>query len=66
MDVEISPEATESERRAIVAALGSEPGPPGPYASRWRAAALDDLRDGELGSNAAAQELRGDAGIVEP
>jgi hypothetical protein len=66
VDAQISPEPTESERRAIAAALASEPGSAGPYASRWRAAALDDLRGGDLSSDAAAQELRGDAGIVEP
>jgi hypothetical protein len=60
MDAQISPEPTESERRAIAAALGSAE-PPGPYASRWRAASLDDLR-----SDAAAEELRRDAGVVEP
>jgi hypothetical protein len=61
VDAQISPEPTELERRAIAAALAVEPRPAGPYASRWRAAALDDLR-----SDAAAEELRGDAGVVEP
>jgi hypothetical protein len=60
VDGKISPEPTESERRAIAAALASQP-PAGPYASRWRLAALEDLR-----GDAAAQELRGDAGVVEP
>ena len=60
MDAQISPDPTESERRAIVAALGSEPRPSA-YASAWRAAALDDL-----GGDPAAQELWGDARIVEP
>jgi hypothetical protein len=60
MEVEISPEPTESERRAIAAALW--PGEPsGPYASRWRAAALDGLR-----GDVAAEELRSDARVVEP
>lgn len=60
MDAQISPDPTESERRAIAAALGS-PKPPGPYASRWRAAGLDDLdRD------AAAEELWSDPHVVEP
>jgi hypothetical protein len=60
MDAQISPEPTDEERRAIAVALG--PGAvSGPYASRWRAAALDDLR-----GDAAAEELRSDAGVVEP
>jgi hypothetical protein len=65
MDAQIRPEPTESERRAIAVVLGSAE-PAGPYGSRWRAAALDDLRDDALGGDAAAQELRGDARIVEP
>ena len=65
MDVQIRPDPTESERRAIAVALGSVQ-PLGPYASRWRAAALDDLRDDALGGDAAAQELRGDTRVVEP
>jgi hypothetical protein len=60
MEAQISPDPTEFERRAIAEALGPAE-PPGPYASRWRAAALDDL-----GSDASAEELRGDAGVVEP
>ena len=65
MDARISPDPTEAERRAIAAALGSTK-PPQPYASRWRAAALDDLRSDDLDGDPAAQELRGDARIVEP
>jgi hypothetical protein len=65
VDAQINPDPTESERRAIAVALGSSK-PPQPYASRWRAAALDDLRDDELSGDAAAEELRGDARIVEP
>jgi hypothetical protein len=61
VEAEITPEPSEAERRAIAAALETAPKPAGPYASRWRAAALDDLR-----GNTAAQELGGDAGIVEP
>jgi hypothetical protein len=60
MEAQIRPEPTESERRAIAAALGSSEAP-GPYASRWRAAALDDLR-----SDTAAEELGRDARVVEP
>ena len=66
MDAQISPDPTESERRAIAAALASEPGPAGPYSSPWRAAALDDFRSDDLGDDAAAQELWGDPRIVEP
>jgi hypothetical protein len=65
VDAQISPDPTESERRAIEAALGSAR-PPEPYASRWRAAALDDLRGDQLDRDAAAQELWSDPGIVEP
>ena len=65
MDIKISPEPTESERRAIAVALGPSTAPE-PYVSRWRRAALDDLRDDQSGGDAAAQELWGDAGIVEP
>jgi hypothetical protein len=60
MDAEISPEPTEPERRAIVAALAPEKRS-GPYASPWRAAALEDL-----GRDAAAEELRSDTRVVEP
>jgi hypothetical protein len=60
MDAEISPDPTEPERRAILAALGPVP-VPAPYSSPWRAAALE-----ELGGDPAAQELWGDARIVEP
>jgi hypothetical protein len=60
MDAQISPDPTETERRAIAAAIGPVE-PSGPYASRWRAAALDDLR-----SDASAEELRRDARVVEP
>jgi hypothetical protein len=61
VEAEITPEPSEAERRAIAAALETAPKPTGPYASRWRAAALDDLR-----GNTAAQELGRDPGIVEP
>jgi hypothetical protein len=65
MEAEITPEPSEAERRAIAAALDAGAEPAGPYTSRWRAAALDDLRRDRLG-DAAAQELRGAARIVEP
>jgi hypothetical protein len=61
VDVEITPAVTDEERQAILAALdGAEPVPVA-YASRWRASALDDLRDGAL-----AEERGSDAGVVEP
>jgi hypothetical protein len=65
VDAQISPDPTELERRAIAAALGS-PKPPQPYASRWRMAALADLRRDDLNSDSAAEELRSDPRIVEP
>jgi hypothetical protein len=65
VDAQISPEPSDAERRAIEAALGSSK-ERGPYASRWRAAALDDLRGDRLGGDAAAQELGSDPGVVEP
>jgi hypothetical protein len=61
VNVEIKPEPTTEERAAILRALqGAEAVPPA-SASRWRASALDDLRDGAL-----AEESGGDAGVVEP
>jgi hypothetical protein len=59
--IEIDPEPTEDERRAIVAAL-ERPGAPRPaYSSRWRASALDDLGDGAFSEQAGC-----DARVVEP
>jgi hypothetical protein len=65
VDAQISPDPTESERRAIALALGPVK-PPDAYSSRWRAAALADLRSDELDRDAPTQELRSDAGVVEP
>jgi hypothetical protein len=61
VNVAISPEPTEAERRAILTALEDANAWPGPYASRWRDSALDDLRDGAL-----TQERGSDPGVVEP
>ena len=61
MDLEITPEPTAEERRAILAALDGSPAVPAAYLSRWRASALDDLRDGAL-----AEQSGGDPGVVEP
>jgi hypothetical protein len=61
MPIEITPEPSEDERRAILAALAAAEAVPAAYTSRWRASALDDLRDGAL-----AEQGRGDPGVVEP
>jgi hypothetical protein len=61
MPIEITPEPNEDERRAILAALAAAETVPAAYTSRWRASALDDLRDGAL-----AQERGSDPGVVEP
>ena len=61
MTVEITPEPSEQERRAILEALEAASRRPPAYESRWRASALDDLRDGAL-----AEESGGDSGVVEP
>jgi hypothetical protein len=43
MEPEITPEPTEDERRAILAALdGEAPFEPEAYRSRWREAALEE------------------------
>ena len=60
MSFEIRPEPDEDERRAILAALEADDSASA-YASRWRASALDDLRDGAL-----AEDGGGDAGVIEP
>ena len=62
METDIRPEPTDAERRAILLAVASAEAVPGPYRSRWRETALDDLRGGD----AAAEDPRGDARIVEP
>jgi hypothetical protein len=59
MALEISPEPTEDERKAIVSALEleeDEAAPPTP----WRAAALDS------GGSAPPPEAWGDPRVVEP
>jgi hypothetical protein len=58
VELEIVPEPSEEERRAILAALAAgDAGAP----SAWWQAGLDDLRDGAL-----AEQAGGDAGVVEP
>jgi hypothetical protein len=59
--IEITPEPSEDERRAILAALMPADLVPAAYTSRWRASALADLRDGAL-----AEESGSDAGVIEP
>jgi hypothetical protein len=61
VNVEIKPEPSADERRAILGALAAVNARPPAYESRWRASALDYLRDGAL-----AEESGGDAGVVEP
>jgi hypothetical protein len=60
VNVEITPEPSAEERRAILDALDEMNGRPAPYESRWRASALAELRDGAL-----AEESGSDAGVVE-
>ena len=60
MNLEITPEPTDEERRAILAALGAANTEPAGHASLWRASALADLRDGAL-----AEESGSDARVVE-
>ena len=61
MDVEIRPEPSETERRAILAALDGGDPIPDAYTSRWRESALDDLR----GGYASAEDPGRDPGVVE-
>jgi len=59
MALEITPEPTDDERKAILAALaqeGAEQAPPSP----WRAEALGS------GGRAATPQSWRDAGVVEP
>jgi hypothetical protein len=60
VETQIDPEPSEEERRAILVALAVEALPPA-YSSRWRASALDDLRD-----DALAEEPGREARVVEP
>jgi hypothetical protein len=61
VNVEIRPEPTAEERRAIVAAMDAlQAGPPA-YASRWRA-----WTGGDLSDDALTEESWSDPGIVEP
>lgn len=60
MEVEVTPEPSALERRAILEALEDVDERSDAYESRWRASALSDLRDGAI-----AQESGSDAGVVE-
>jgi hypothetical protein len=61
VNVQITPEPSAEERRAILAALDGVRDEPSAYASRWRVSALADLRDGAL-----AEESGGDPSVVQP
>jgi hypothetical protein len=61
VELKIRPEPSEAERRAILAALDREDELPAAYQSRWRAAALDDLR-----GDAAPEDPGRDTGVIEP
>ena len=61
VEAEIRPEPSDEERRALLAALSGVDALPPAYRSRWRASALDDLRD-----DAFAEQTGGDPGVVEP
>ena len=60
VNVEITPEPSGEERRAILEALEVAEAQPAVYSSQWRASALADLRDGAL-----AEESGSDARVVE-
>ena len=61
MELEITPEPSDEERRAIAAALARDDAATAAYRSRWRAAAVEDLR-----GDASAEDARRDARVVEP
>ena len=61
MNVEITPEPTAEERRAILAALDAVEAEPSAYTSRWRVSGLAELCDGAL-----AEESGSDSGVVQP
>ena len=62
MDVEILPEPTEDERRAILEAIAAtQTAGPDAYRSRWRDSGLDDLR-----GDAATEDPGRDPRVVEP
>ena len=56
MELEIVPEPSEEERRAILDAIAEEK-----PASAWWESGLDDLRNGAL-----PEQSGGDPGVVEP
>jgi hypothetical protein len=60
MNIQVTPEPSPEERRAILAAFDQANARPAPYDSRWRASALSDLRNGAL-----AEDAGSDPGIVE-
>jgi hypothetical protein len=58
VEIEIEPQPTPDERRAILAALESDPPPQ--QRSHWWRSGLDDLRDATL------QDPGRDTRVVEP
>ena len=62
MTVEILPEPSEDERRALLEALAADRvREAAAWRSRWREAALDDLR-----GDATTEDAWGDPRVVEP
>ena len=62
MTVEILPESSEDERRALLEALAADRvREAAAWRSRWREAALDDLR-----GDATTEDAWGDPRVVEP
>jgi len=61
VEVEILPEPSEGERRALLEALAADGAGEAAPRSRWREAALDDLR-----GDATTEDAWGDPRVVEP
>ena len=61
MELEITPEPTEAERKAILASLDGIERRPDEHASRWRESGLDDLR-----GDASAEDPGREARVIEP
>lgn len=61
MELEITPEPSEAERKAILASLDGDDLRQDAYSSRWRESGLDDLR-----GDASAEDSGRDARVVEP
>ena len=61
MEVEILPEPSEAERRVLEGLAADGVREVAAYRSRWRDAALDDLR-----GDATAEDAWGDSRVIEP